>query len=70
MSSAPRELRNRYLDYLEQGLDGDTAVELAYEDALRAQLEELIARQPAHNAPIAVDEPPTTGGSDGSDGCD
>lgn len=44
--------RERYFAYLEQGVDGDLAAEMAAEDELQAQLARFIAAQPAHNSPI------------------
>jgi hypothetical protein len=44
--------RERYLAYLELGVDGDDAAVMAAEDELQAQLARFIAAQPAHNAPI------------------
>lgn len=48
--------RERYLAYLELGVDGDDAAVMAAEDELQAQLARFIAAQPAHNAPIPYPE--------------
>lgn len=49
-------LRGRYFGYLEIGVHGDDAAVMAADDAHERALAEFIAQQPAHNAPIPIDQ--------------
>lgn len=54
--NVPAYIRARYFGYLEAGLDGDDAAQMAADDALEHQLAEFIADQPEHNRPIPIDQ--------------
>lgn len=46
----------RYFGYIEKGVDGDAAADMAIEDQLADDLARFISEQPVHNAPIPYDE--------------
>jgi hypothetical protein len=49
-------VRRIYWDQLERGIAGDDAALIARDAAAAIELAELIARQPAHNAPAPVEQ--------------